>query len=172
MARYNIRDWLGHWVKPRTAGGKPCPHACCRGRRQHPPNFPVILGRDTLRAASDQQLAEHYAKHAGNGNARRQIEAEMNRRDRADERRKAAAGRSAARRMAADSERHRRLIDAEAATKGYMVTERGRARGITDWQVLTRKDVARRYGSDELLAYLDIDRQAGNRRRRTAGGRR
>ena len=40
---YNVRDLLGHFVKPRAAKGKMCPHACCRNKRVHPGNMPVIL---------------------------------------------------------------------------------------------------------------------------------
>jgi hypothetical protein len=60
MARYNVRDMIGHFVKPRRAEGRMCPHACCRGHRVHPDNYPVILPSRLLRRASDYDLAEHF----------------------------------------------------------------------------------------------------------------
>lgn len=60
MARYKVRDLIGHFVKPRSAGGKMCPHACCRNKRVHPDNMPVILPSKLLRRASDEDLAAHY----------------------------------------------------------------------------------------------------------------
>lgn len=171
MARYNVRDLLGHWVKPKSAGGKMCPHACCKGKRVHPANFPVILPRELLRKASERDLMKHYQRMGADDpthdRARRQIEAEIDRREQAERRRAASAERAKDRRSIAAADRevayHARFRQAEDATKGYMVTATGRARGITERQVLTRKDVARRYGSDELLAFLGIDRGAGRR---------
>ena len=59
MARYNIRDLIGHFVKPRSAQGKMCPHACCRNRRVHPANMPVILPSRLLGRASDDEPLGH-----------------------------------------------------------------------------------------------------------------
>lgn len=39
-----------------------CQHACCRGYRVHPANYPVILPNKLLRRASEQDLADHFAK--------------------------------------------------------------------------------------------------------------
>jgi len=90
MAYYNIRDLIGHWVAPRSARGKMCPHACCRGYRVHPGNYPVILPDRLLRRASDFDLADHYDKGtrghtAADRRAELQIIHEMERRDRAAE---------------------------------------------------------------------------------------
>ena len=63
MARYNVRDLIGHWVKPRSRAGKMCPHKCCRGYRVHPDNFPVILPRELLRTARERDLIAHYEQH-------------------------------------------------------------------------------------------------------------
>lgn len=166
--RYNIRDLLGHWVKPRSERGKMCPHACCRGKRVHPANFPVILPRKLLREASDRELMDHYGKHEGNGNARRQLEAEMNRRDRADARRRGADARKAAATMEREAARHARWEAAERATRGNMLNARGRRAGISERRVLTNRADAEKYGSDELLAFLDSENRG--RRRETAGG--
>jgi hypothetical protein len=81
---YNIRDLLGHWVAPKSQQEKMCKHACCRGHRVHPSNMPVILPNRLLRRASDDDLAEHYDRVAGNpreDQAQAQILHEMQRRD-------------------------------------------------------------------------------------------
>jgi hypothetical protein len=154
---YNVRDLLGHWVKPRSRRGKMCPHACCRNKRVHPANFPVILPSALLRRASDDDLAEQYRRHGGDARARAQVEREMNRRDQRDRRRVAVAGRAAERRTDRQVARHARFLAAERATNGNMVNKKGRARGISDERVLFGPpSVARRYGSDELLAYRGL----------------
>lgn|SRR5215469_7208972 len=89
MARYNVRDLIGHWVKPRSAEGRMCPHACCRNKRVHPANMPVILPNGLLRRASDDDLAAHYRDVAHKDTpqaerARAQILHEMDRRDERD----------------------------------------------------------------------------------------
>jgi hypothetical protein len=67
-----------------------CPHACCRGYRVHPGNYPVILPNKLLRRASDFDLADHYDQvtrghTAADRRAELQIIHEMERRDRAAE---------------------------------------------------------------------------------------
>jgi hypothetical protein len=157
--RYNVRDLLGHWVKPKSERGKMCPHACCRGKRVHPANFPVILPRQLLREATDQQLADHYGKHSHNGNARRQIEAEMNRRDRVQANRARAAERSRSRRFARAEDYDRRWLAAERATNGNMLNRRGRLAGVSERRVLTNRRDADRYASDELRAWLEAEQR-------------
>lgn len=158
---YNVRDLLGHWVKPRSLREKMCPHACCRGKRVHPANFPVILPKQLLRQASDTELADHYGKHAHNGNARRQIEAEMVRRDR----RKASASRATDRARARASDRAAAKdalwLRAERATNGNLVNARGRKLGISDRRVLTNARDAERYGTRELVEFLESERKHG-----------
>src|SRR6516165_9227829 len=91
MARryYDRRDLIGHWIRKQQRQQQPCTHACCRGYRVHPENFPVILPDRTLHRASDEDLAKHYRKvSAGTTSddrrAELQILHEMERRDRAD----------------------------------------------------------------------------------------
>lgn len=157
VAFYNIRDLLGHWVKPRSMREKMCPHACCRGKRVHPANFPVILPRKLLRESTDRELMQHYGRHAGNGNARRQLEAEMERRDRASARRKASSERAFSRQLARTQEADRRWEAAERATRGNMLNERGRRAGVSERRLLTSSRDADRYASDEMRAYLDSE---------------
>lgn len=146
---YNRRDLLKHWVKKEQPAGHMCRHACCRGYRVHPKNYPVILPSSLLRRASEDDLAKAYAD--GNDRRRAQVIAEFDRRDRADveraRKKSAAAGRKAERRLAHAEEIDRVWLQAEAATKGYMVNKRGEAAGISDRYLMTapERDV-RRYG--------------------------
>jgi hypothetical protein len=164
MARYNVRDLIGHWVKPRSAEGKMCPHACCRGHRVHPDNYPVILPSRLLRRASDEDLADHFHKVGDDPSpqaryAEAQILHEMERRDREQmqrrQHREAVASAQAARRMEREADAERIRLEAEEYTKGYLVTAQGRARGIVDEEILTgREDVFIRYATPEAKAYF------------------
>ncbi|HEY6275588.1 MAG TPA: hypothetical protein VIX86_04580 [Streptosporangiaceae bacterium] len=159
MARYNVRDLIGHWVKPRSAEGKLCPHACCRNRRVHPANMPVILPNKLLRRASDDDLGEHYDRVAGNpkeARARAQILHEMDRRDRAEiarrERQAHYRQRVFSRKIAHAEELDRAWLEAESATKGNMLSKAGKAAGIDERSLFTGPESrARRYASEELL---------------------
>jgi hypothetical protein len=134
-----------------------CGHACCRNKRVHPENYPVILPSQLLRKASDEDLAEAFA----NGSDRRQAQIlhEMERRDREEAQRRQSAkdrdARAFSRRMAHAEEIDRVWLQAEAATKGNMVNAKGRAAGMSDRYLMTapERDV-RRYGSEELLNYF------------------
>jgi hypothetical protein len=155
VARYNIRDLIGHWVKPRSAQGKMCPYACCRGYRVHPGNYPVILPNPLLRKASEDDLAYHYA-HTGSDQAQAQILHEMDRRDKADIAREARKQehqrRMFARRLAHAEEVDRAWLEAEAATKGNMLNKAGKAADIDERSLFTGPESrARRYASEELL---------------------
>lgn len=168
---YNRRDLIGHWVTKRQRTQQPCTHACCRGYRVHPSNYPVILPSRTLRRASDEDLTRHFQKVSRDDSSKArtaelQILHEMERRDRADEvrrereqiraqRRESAAANRAAARMERESEAQRMRLEAEAATQGYLVSAQGRARGISDEEILTgREAVFRRYATDEARDYF------------------
>ncbi len=177
MARryYDRRDLIGHWIKKQQRQQQPCTHACCRGYRVHPDNYPVILPDRTLHRATDEELAEHYTKmsHENTPQARRaevQILHEMERRDRLEMQRRerartreerqrqhreaVAAGRGAAR-MEREADAQRIRLEVEAETKGYLVNAQGRARGISDEEILTgREEVFRRYASEEAREYF------------------
>lgn len=149
MAHYDRRDLIGHWIEREQRTQQPCTHACCRGYRVHPANYPVILPRRVLRRASDHDLADHYDKVAKGDSpqdryAEAQILAEFQRRD--DEtrarrqRQEAVAGMRAARQMEREAEGERIRREAEEYTRGYLVTARGRARGISDEEILSGRE--------------------------------
>jgi hypothetical protein len=175
VAYYDRRDNFKHWIRTEQRANRPCTHACCRGFRQHPEHYPVILPDRTLHRASDEDLARHYRKvslgtTAQDRGAELQILHEMERRDRAElarrdrerareelrtRRREAVAANQAARRMERDAEAERIRLEVEAETKGYLVNATGRARGIADEEILTgREDVFRRYATDEAREYF------------------
>lgn len=131
---YNRRDQLKHWVRKSQRADRPCTHACCRGYRVHPRNYPVVLASPTLRRASDEDLAAHFtALSVLEGDEARRGEArilyEMERRDQADERarrrREAILANRAAARMERESESQRIRLEAEARTQGYLVSAEG-----------------------------------------------
>ena len=158
MAKYNVRDMLGHWVRPKSAKGDMCPHACCRNRRVHPANMPVILPRRLLRHASEEDLMEHYNRSGGDSRreerARAQVLHEM---DRRDNEARAKHGRAAAkysRQLEEADAVESSYVDAERMTRGNMVNRKGRSRDINP-RALIRGDSATfdRYASDELKEY-------------------
>jgi hypothetical protein len=171
MSRRYRRDLIGHFVRTGQQTQRPCTHACCRGYRVHPANYPTILPNRTLHRASDEDLGRHFDKvsrgtTAKDRRAEAQILHEMERRDRImlaarertarqQRRRETAAASRAATRMERESEAHRIRIDAEERTKGYLVTAQGRARGISDEEILTgRESVFIRYATPEAKAYF------------------
>ncbi|HUY45610.1 MAG TPA: hypothetical protein VMV92_07770 [Streptosporangiaceae bacterium] len=161
MARYNVRDLLGHWVKPRSKRDKMCPHACCRNKRVHPANYPVILPSPLLRKASDDDLAAHFVKVSsghtpGDRKAEAQILHEMERRDAMEIRRKDRQTESKrllfAKRIEKAEEVDRRWLEAENATRGYMLNKAGKRADIDERSLFTGPESrARRYASEELL---------------------
>jgi hypothetical protein len=175
MARRYRRDLIGHFIRNQQRTQQPCTHACCRGYRVHPANYPVILPDRTLHRASDDDLAQHFRRVSagttpGDRRAELQILHEMERRDRIEQQRRdraaaaqarqrehraAVASAQAARRMERDAEAQRIKMDAEEYTKGYLVTAQGRARGIADEEILTgRQEVFLRYATPEAKAYF------------------
>ncbi len=171
---YNRRDRIGHWVRTEQPANRKCTHACCRGYREHPDNWPLIPASRTLRLASDERLARHYDKVSADNDprARRaelQILHEFERRDRAEtariererHRQAVAANRAAdraARSQEVEAERERIRVRSEAATRGYLVNAKGRARGIDPDEILTgREAVFRRYASDEAREYFAVN---------------
>jgi hypothetical protein len=151
---YNIRDVLGHFVKPRSAEGEMCPHACCRGYRVHPINTPVILPNKLLKSASDDDLAKHYATAEGDSKHDRKVRAqvlhEMDRRDK-----QVAAGRRKYSRQLEQAEAvEASYVAAENETRGNMVNRKGQARGVDPRSLITGREADfRRYASPELQEY-------------------
>ncbi len=164
VARYNIRDLIGHWVAPRSGAGKMCPHACCRNRRVHPDNYPVILPSKLLHRASDQDLAEHFkdvsrGSSAKDQRATAQILHEMQRRDELAERkrrhREAVVSTRAARNLEREAERERIYLAGEEFTRGNWTNRAGTRAGISDREILTgRQSVFDRYASEEAREFF------------------
>lgn len=164
MPYYNRRDRFMHWVRRDQPAHRRCTHACCRGYHEHPESWPVVLPARKLRHATDQDLATHFQRvsYQGTGDSRRaemQILAEMQRRDdearRKQDRAEAVAANRAARRMEREAEGERIKAEAETYTKGYLVTAQGRARGITDAEILSgRENVFIRYATPEAKAFF------------------
>lgn len=158
------RDLIGHFITRKQREEQPCTHACCRGYRVHPDNYPTVLPSRTLRRASDADLASHFGKVTGQDTpqakyAEDQILYEMERRDREGQlRRERAAGRAAARaarRMEVEAETERIFLEAEAYTRGNWTNLKGTARGITDREILLgRESVFARYASEEARDYF------------------
>jgi hypothetical protein len=42
LGYYNRRDLFSHWIRKDQQANRPCGHACCRGMRAHPDNYPVV----------------------------------------------------------------------------------------------------------------------------------
>jgi hypothetical protein len=153
--RYSIRDLLGHFAK-RPQEGKPCPHKCCKGRRRHPAERPIIPDRDVLRAMSEEALVRHVSE---TGSRPELVEAAIRELDR----RERAAARAGRRKEAAEASKaehhlavHAAYIAAESETRGHMLNARGRAAGVdprTLWTGSERR--AHAYASEELRAYWD-----------------
>jgi hypothetical protein len=165
---YDRRDVIGHWVKRDQPILRPCRHACCRGYRAHPHSWPIIPASRALRRATDEQLAARYERLAREENDPKarggelQIIHEFERRDRAEAKRRekeqhrqAVATNRAIRRSEEEVEVERIRVQSEAATRGYLVNAKGRARGIDPDEILRgREAVFRRYASDEAKEYF------------------
>jgi hypothetical protein len=154
MARYNVRDILGHYVRPRSARGDLCPHSCCQGQRAHPARMPAYLPPKMLHQASDQQLLDHYDRHGDCPRCRKQILREFERRDLTVTRRKAAGQRATSRRLEREETVEHAYVTAERETRGTLVNRKGTARGVNPRSLFTgSEERARRYASEELLEH-------------------
>ena len=170
---YNRRDQIGHWVKKDQQILRPCHHACCRGYRAHPHNWPIIPASYALRRATDEQLAQRYDRVAAESDrdkraraAELQILNEFERRDRQETKRRqreqekqrhreTVAARKLARRTDEEIETERIRVAAESATRGNLVNAKGRARGIHPDEILRgREAVFQRYASDEAREFF------------------
>ena len=160
---YSRRDLIGHWVRKKQPVQQMCQHPCCRGKRVHPANYPVILPNPLLRRASDKDLAEHFKK-VGSGDssddraAYWQTMAEMERRDEVADRQKTRREHTRARlvgkRLDQEAQVEHEWQQAENATRGNMLNKAGRAAGVNERTLFTGPESrARRYASHELLEY-------------------
>lgn len=178
---YNIRDLLGHFVKPKSARGELCPHKCCGGRRPHPAAEPLVPNKALLRAMTDEQW---YAQAQRiDWRDERQVKeyiAEAERRDRRD----AAARRRST--SAADRRRNEAIdfeieieamyLQAEHVTRGDMLNKAGKAAHIDPRTLFYGTSArARKYASEELSDWFAkhgrltrTEFQRGRTRRRSA----
>jgi hypothetical protein len=63
---YDIRDLLGHFVKPREREGEMCPHACCRGRRPHPERRDKAAKKRARRRERESTSRDEFRAHLEN----------------------------------------------------------------------------------------------------------
>lgn len=157
---YDIRDLLGHWVKPRKREGQHCPHACCRNRRPHPDRFPVLIPRAELRQADENLLVRHLGRWGHRDDAVRQVVGELDRRERVQRNAQARRERSRARRASKQEEYRAHLesewIRAEEQTRGHMLNRAGQAADIDPRSLFYGPEArARKYASEELRRYWD-----------------
>lgn len=152
MHYYNIRDLLGHFV--RGKGGHRCPHKCCRGRRPHPPQKPLIPDRAVIRAMTDEQLAKSV-----DWNDPKSVKAfigEAERRDRADARKRARMDKAARDRDDHTIAVEAAYLQAEHETRGNLLSKAGKAAGVDPKSLWTGSERrANKYASEELRAYFD-----------------
>jgi hypothetical protein len=158
---YNVRDLLGHFVKPRSAQGDMCEHACCRGRRAHPTGTPKILPSKALRHASDENLAARYASIEGGSKkaerGRAQILHEMERRDTDAKAKDSRAHAKYSRQLEQAEVREAGYVAAENATRGSMVNRKGQSRGVNPRTLIYGREAEfERYASDELKEYFTV----------------
>lgn len=178
MAYYNRRDLFSHWVRKDEPANRPCQHACCRGMRAHPEGYPVVKRRAYYRHVSDEELFATFGRHSAetprDEKIRAQVLAEAQRRDVASERRTAAAERRRGRVIERSAENERVFAEAETATIGYMLNQRGREAGVDPRSLFAGQSSQaearrRKYASDELLDYFEHNPWAirGRERRRS-----
>jgi hypothetical protein len=160
VARQTARDQLGHWVAPPSARGKPCPHACCQGRRVHPRNMPVRLNRDYLRSLTEPELEKELVSYQRYSDSHErgylQIIAEAQRREDAADRRQRARDRRAQRDSDYRDEVYRQYFRAENGIQGgVLLNKAGIRAGINERSLFSgrQRDVDK-YASDELKEWL------------------
>jgi hypothetical protein len=87
---YNVRDNRGHYVKPKTARGHLCHHACCNGTRVHPEHLPVKISRSYLRTLTGPQLERELGAYSRFSDSHEegflQVLAEVDRREESEKR--------------------------------------------------------------------------------------
>src|SRR6185437_8489575 len=170
--RYNVRDQLGHYVKPESQADHLCHHRCCRGERAHPRGLPVKLDRQYLRSLSHDELERELGQYTRFIDTHEggflQVVAELDRREESEKRAAARKQRARERRQERESEYqdevYRQWLQAEAETNGYMLNKAGKAAGP---RLLRRAPAA----DPGLLVRLGL-RTAGALRRPAGRGQR
>lgn len=162
MARFNIRDLLGHWTKRPGPEGRMCPHACCKGKRPHPDRLPVMLSRDMLKGLTDAELMRHWDRPGVRDNERANVAIikELDSRELREQRKAGRAARERGNRFSRQAAYRDWLesewVKAEEDTRGSMVNKRGRAKGIDGRSLWTANQQTRNaYASEELKSYWD-----------------
>lgn len=176
---YDVRDILGHWVKPTTREAGPCPHACCRGRRPHPDKFPLLWPTKELHRASERQLMYHVTEHCSDARCIAQVERELNRRQNAVNRRERARGRRKSRDADYRAYLENEWVKAEEETRGHMLNRAGQRADVDPRTLWSGSDARRaKYASEDLRRYWDEHRIVtraeflGGAAEQTRGGRR
>lgn len=161
MGYYNIRDWLGHFVRPKSRQGGLCPHKCCNGKRVHPPDKPLMPNKALLRAMSDTEF-EHTVRTVDWSSPRdvETILAEAERRDRREAARRRGAQTQAERRrnerLDFEVEIEAKYLQAEHTTRGDLLSRAGKAAGVDPRTLFYGPEArARKYASEELNAWFD-----------------
>jgi hypothetical protein len=157
---YNVRDMLGHFVKPKSERGELCPHKCCGGRRPHPAAEPLIPNKKLLRALTDEQWYAHAQRI--DWRDQRQVQeyiAEGERRERRDAaaRRRATSAADRRRNEAIDFEIEieAKYLQAEHATRGDLLNKAGKAARIDPRSLFYGQEArARKYASEELSEWF------------------
>jgi hypothetical protein len=158
--KYNVRDQLGHWVEPVSKEDKPCPHACCRGKRVHPKNLPVKIDRGYLRSLTDEELETELGQYQRYSDTHErgflQIVAEFGRRDVATAAKERARDRGRRKSEEHRDEVYRQWLQAESATSGVMLNRAGIHAGINERSLFTgpAKRV-QKYASPELREFFE-----------------
>ena len=168
---YNVRDQVGHYVKPKTARGHPCHHSCCNGARVHPDNLPVKISRSYLRTLKGADLESELETYTNYSETHEhgflQILAELDRREtsvkRAADRKVRATDRRERRNSEHSDEVYRQWLAAEVATKGVMLNNKTlreiaahKRDDINERSLFTGPESrVARFGSPELIEWFE-----------------
>lgn len=161
---YNVRDQRGHYVKPKTARGHLCHHACCNGTRVHPDKLPVKISRSYLRTLNGPQLERELNEYINYSETHEQgmmqILAELDHRETVERNAAARKVRATERRKARHSEWqdevYRQWLSAESVTNGNMLNKAGRKADINERDLFTASErTVRKYASDELIGFFE-----------------
>jgi hypothetical protein len=170
-ALWNGRDTRGHYTDADTvAEAYPatpvCHHACCKGKRAHPAGLPVMRAKTTTSSAR-KPAKKPARKRAPARNALGETPWVGRAQTTAQRKATTAAGA----RAEYDAYLESQYRAAERATKGYMVTPAGRARGYSgrDFFKAGRRPSLERWGTEELRAWFGSGSAASTGRK--AGGR-
>jgi hypothetical protein len=161
MSLYNVRDLIGHFVRPASRAGKLCPHKCCRGKRIHPRDTPLIANKALLRAMNDDDFVRLLQQidwtdtrdvqdvlAEATRRERRQVAAYRRTRDRAE--------RARMERLDFEIEIEAKFLQAEHATRGDMLSRAGKAAHIDPRTLFYGTQTrARKYASEELNDWFE-----------------